>query len=715
MKMQELVIQQEPTEKTIKDIRDTKYYINREVSWLEFNYRVLEEAQDEDHPLLERLKFLIIFSSNLDEFFMVRVASLQKQLEFNIPSEVVHDGLTPADQLKAIREKIIPMLRLQESILLNDVLPSLKKENIEIHQYHDLTFDERQRLYTYFCSNIMPVLTPLGIDNGHPFPRLLNRIVNIVFFLRDEVNSTEEQRIAVLQLPTILSRFIKLDRPKGSHFVLLEEVIQANAHLLFPGLHIVESQTFRVTRDADIEIAEDEESDLMTEIVEQLRFRHWSKNVVRLEIQATMSVAIRTKIIEYLECEAAEVYELYRPLHLADFFEVVRLPYPLLKDTPLSSHSNSVIMSSSNIFEAIRKQDILTHHPFDSFSNSVVKFLTTAAKDPLVLAIKITLYRAGGRSPIIEALKIAAENGKEVTAFVELKARFDEENNIVWARQLEDKGVHVIYGILGLKTHCKIATVIRKEPDKLRSYIHFSTGNYNQTTSRTYTDIGYFTCNEEYMLDTINLFNMLTGYSNKKEWEHFSVAPVNMRKTILEKIEEEIFTHSESNQGFIYAKMNSLVDTEIIQALYRASQAGVTIRLLVRGICCLRPGIEGLSDNIEVRSILGRFLEHSRIFYFRNQGSEDFYISSADWMPRNLNRRIELFIPIYDKSSKQSLKAMLAIYWSDTVKARRLLSNGSYERLRYDKSTKFDAQEFFLQRTTNALSSTRSAKIKFDF
>jgi polyphosphate kinase len=395
--------------------------------------------------------------------------------------------------------------------------------------------------------------------------------------------------------------------------------------------------------------------------------------------------------------------------------EIVKLPYASLKDAPLNSHSNQAIMNASNIFEAIRKQDILVHHPFDSFSNSVVKFLTTAAKDPLVLAIKITLYRAGGKSPIIEALKIAAENGKEVTAFVELKARFDEENNIVWARQLEDKGVHVIYGILGLKTHCKIAAVIRKEPDKLRTYIHVSTGNYNQATSRIYTDVGYFTCKEEYMIDTINLFNLLTGYSNKKEWEHFSVAPVNMRKTILEKIEEEIFAHSTTKNGFIYAKMNSLVDTEVIQALYRASQAGVTIRLMIRGICCLRPGIPGLSETIEVRSILGRFLEHSRIFYFRNQDNDDFYISSADWMPRNLNRRVELFIPIYDKASKQSLKTMLAIYWSDNVKARRLLSDGTYERIKADKASKFDSQEFFLQRNTATISSTRSTKIKFDF
>jgi len=713
--MQEVTTHNETTEQQIKDLKDKRYYINRELSWLEFNCRVLEEAMDESHPLLERLKFLIIFSSNLDEFFMVRVASLLKQIEYNVPSEVVHDGMNANEQLKAIREKILPMLRLQESILMQDVLPSLKKENIEIHQYLDLTFEERQQLYTYFCSDILPVLTPLAIDNGHPFPRLLNRIVNIVFILKDEVNTSEEQRMAVLQLPTILSRFIKLHRSKGSHYVLLEEVIQANAHLLFPGLHIVDSHTFRVTRDADIEIAEDEESDLMTEIVEQLRFRHWSKNIVRLEIQASMSRAVRNKIIDHLECEEPEVYELHRPLHLADFMEIVKLPYTSLKDAPLNSHSNQAIMSASNIFEAIRKQDILVHHPFDSFSNSVVKFLTTAAKDPLVLAIKITLYRAGGKSPIIEALKIAAENGKEVTAFVELKARFDEENNIVWARQLEDKGVHVIYGILGLKTHCKIAAVIRKEPDKLRTYIHVSTGNYNQATSRIYTDVGYFTCKEEYMIDTINLFNLLTGYSNKKEWEHFSVAPVNMRKTILEKIEEEIFAHSTSNNGFIYAKMNSLVDTEVIQALYRASQAGVTIRLMIRGICCLRPGIPGLSDTIEVRSILGRFLEHSRIFYFRNQGNEDCYISSADWMPRNLNRRVELFIPIYDKASKQSLKTMLSIYWSDNVKARRLISDGTYERLKAEKSSKFDSQEFFLQRNTATISSTRSTKIKFDF
>jgi polyphosphate kinase len=713
--MQEVEITNEIEESEQIDIRDTQYYINRELSWLEFNYRVLEEAMDESHPLLERLKFLIIFSSNLDEFFMVRVASLLKQIEYNVPSEVVHDGMSATVQLKAIREKIIPMLRLQESILMQTVLPALKKEHIEIHQYVDLTFEERQQLYTHFCSDILPVLTPLAIDNGHPFPRLLNRIVNIVFILKDELNTSDEQRMAVLQLPTILSRFIKLDRPKGSHFVLLEEVIQANAHLLFPGLHIVVSHTFRVTRDADIEITEDEESDLMTEIVEQLRYRHWSKNIVRLEIPASMSRAIRSKIIDHLECEEPEVYELNRPLHLADFMDIVKLPYPSLKDEPLNSHSNQLIMNSSSIFDAIRKQDILVHHPFDSFTNSVVKFLTSAAKDPLVLAIKITLYRAGGKSPIIEALKIAAENGKEVTAFVELKARFDEENNIVWARQLEDKGVHVIYGILGLKTHCKIAAVIRKEPDKLRTYIHVSTGNYNLATSRIYTDVGYFTCKEEYMIDTINLFNMLTGYSNKKEWEHFSVAPVNMRKTILEKIENEIFEHTTNGNGFIYAKMNSLVDTEIIQALYRASQAGVTIRLLIRGICCLRPGLKGVSENIEVRSIIGRFLEHSRIFYFRNQGNDDFYISSADWMPRNLKRRVELFIPIYDKASKQSLKTMLSIYWSDTVKARKLLSNGTYERLQADKTSKFDSQEFFLQRNTATISATRSTKIKFDF
>lgn len=681
------------------DLHDSDYYFNRELSSLEFNAQVLAEAADASHPLLERLKFLCIFSSNLDEFFMVRVAALKEQTEGGIV-EQTPDDLSPEAQLRAIRKRLLPLLEQQTEILTKDVLPALEQNGVVIQPYQRLHKHEKERLRRYFMSDVLPILTPLGLDPGHPFPQLLNRSLNIAFSITDTRNGEETRRIGVLQVPNILSRLVDLQRDEAYQYVLLEEIIQANADILFSGLKVEQSFCFRVTRDADIEIAEDEASDLLTEIAEQTRLRRWGTDAVRLEIDAKMPRGMRTLLMNSLSLETDDVYELDRVLNLPDFLALMKVDKRRLKDTPFTTRIPPEFANEDvSIFRAIRTQDIMVHHPFDSFSNSVVKFLNTAASDSRVLAIKITLYRAGGSSPVIEALKRAAMNGKSVTAFVELKARFDEENNIVWARELEQHGVHVVYGILGLKTHSKIAMVVRRERSGMKTYLHLSTGNYNQSTARFYTDIGYFTAREEFGRDAIHLFNFLTAFSQHKDFEALTVAPINLREKALALIHREMELHSPQNPGEIRAKMNSLVDPEIIRALYAASQKGVRIQLIVRGICCLKPGIPGVSENIEVRSIIGRFLEHSRIFMFRNGGNTEVYLSSADWMPRNFNRRVELLFPIPEAGISKQIEEIFSMYWSDTAKARRLLPNGTHERIRPAQGERpFSAQQYFVEK-----------------
>ncbi len=674
----------EPNPLVVTDFRHPQYYINRELSWIDFNERVLEEAEDQTNPLLERLKFLVIFSSNLDEFFMIRVAGLKEQASVGVV-ELAPDGLTPQEQIKAISERLRPLIERQNRALLDDVLPALAEAGIVRHRLSDLVESEKLRLAAYFAAEVLPVLTPLAIDPGHPFPHLLNRSLNLALVVRDPRKHAHENEFhfAVVQVPSVLGRFIRVyaDQP-GDQFVFLEEIIAANAAALFPGLDVIASYPFRVTRDADIEIAEDEAEDLLTMMEKQVRARKWGE-AVRLEVDARMPQHVRAILMDSLDLEPIDLYEVAGPRSVADFMAVYRLDYRDLKDRPFNSRVlESFRDEERSVFSVIRGGNILLHHPFDSFS-TVVDFLVAAARDPKVLAIKQTLYRSGGDPAIISALMEAAERGKQVTALVELKARFDEENNIVWARQLEQAGVHVVYGLIGLKTHCKLSMVVRKDDTgSLRTYLHLSTGNYNPTTARLYTDVGYLTADPDFGADAVNLFNYLTGYGSPTEWRRLVMAPINLRSHILQMIQREAEAHSEDSPGRIIVKMNALVDGEIIRALYAASQAGVKIDLLVRGICCLRPGLPGVSENITVTSIVGRFLEHSRIFYYRNGGDEEIYLGSADWMPRNLNRRVEIVFPVIDADSVHRLKQTLDIYLTDTVKARRLRPDGSYERLR---------------------------------
>ena len=666
--------------KPLVDLNSEEFYLNRELSWIEFNKRVLEEAEDKTHPLLERLKFLAIYSTNLDEFFMIRVAGLQEQIYSGV-TDLSEDGMTPAEQLKEIRSRLVPLYKRQSAIWSKQVLPELTKEGIILHEINELTKDERDEFRQDFVDNILPVLTPLALDPGHPFPRLLNRSLTIAFVLYDEHDVKEEMKVAVVQLPSALPRMIKLSRQGGHHYVLVEDLIRAHADILFPGHRIHESHIFRVTRDADVEIAEDEANDLITAVAEGIRRRRWGTDAVRMEITSDMPRKLLQFFTKALELENSDVYRVDTPLNLQDFLVLLQLDKRKLKDAPFNSRVLPEFANdATDIFDVLKERDLVVHHPFDSFTNSVVKFIETAANDPNVLAIKMTLYRAGGRSPVIEALKHAASAGKNVTAFVELKARFDEETNIAWARALEQAGVHVVYGVMGLKVHCKVCLVIRKEGKNVLTYAHVATGNYNLGTSRLYTDVGIFTGRQEFERDFVHLFNLLTGYSKHASWQHLGVAPINLRERFIELIQREMMHQKEGRQGYIIAKMNALIDEKIIRALYEASMAGVKIDLIVRGVCALKPGIEGVSTNITVRSILDRFLEHSRLFWFRNGGEEDVYISSADWMNRNMERRVELLFPVHDRKVRKKLRDILSLYLSDDVKSRFLQSDGTYVR-----------------------------------
>ncbi len=687
-----------PTNKPI-DLFDERLYINRELSWVEFNRRVLEEAADHSHPLLERLKFLSIFSTNLDEFFMIRVAGLMEQRDLGV-TELSPDGMTPSEQLRELRNRLLPLYRWQSELYRTDVLPGLAKEGIYFLQFNELTPDEQREFQADFADNVMPVLTPLALDTGHPFPRLLNRSLNIAFVLFDEVDGEEEMKVAVLQLPSALPRLVRVQRSSGIYFMPLEEIIRSQAGILFPGLRLRESHAFRVTRDADVEIAEDEANDLITAVAEGIRQRRWGTDAVRLEVGTDMPAFLLDVLVRSLELTASDVYHVDIPLNLQDYLELMKLEKRRLKDAPFTSRVLPEFATEGlNIFDILKQEDVMVHHPFDSFTNSVVKFISTAASDPNVLAIKITLYRAGGKSPVIEALKRAANNGKNVTAFVELKARFDEETNINWARELENSGVHVVYGVQGLKVHCKVCLVIRKEGNKVLTYAHVGTGNYNLTTSRLYTDVGIFTGRQEFEHDFVHLFNLLTGYSKHTGWEQLGVAPVNLRQKFLALIEREQQHALAGGSGHIVAKMNALIDPPIIRALYKASMAGVRIELIVRGVCCLRPGLENVSETISVRSILDRFLEHSRIYWFANNGAPEVFISSADWMSRNLDRRVELLFPVKEPKVRTALKEILDLYLAGVARARILQPDGSYVRPEgYDKEDAFRVQMALLKR-----------------
>jgi polyphosphate kinase len=675
------------------DRESPNLFINRELSSLQYTHRVLEEAIDVSNPVLERVKFLAIVGSNVDEFFMVRVAGLKKQVDAGVV-DLPPDGLPPAEQLAEIRKVTSSLMKEASDFLENGLIPALNDSGIFLLDYKELNKQQKENIETYYHDVIFPVLTPLAFDPGHPFPYISNLSLNLAVLLKDKKGVNHFARIKV---PNTLPRLVPIKRSSGGvrkdgtvpynhYFVWLEQVISANLASLFPGMEVIESHPFRVVRDADMVIQELEASDLLETIEQTVRQRRFG-SVVMITINESMSTRIRDILMENLEVDRNSIYTIDGPMGYSDLWALYSIDRFDLKDPPFKPAIPRRLknIDEGNIFSAIREGDIILHHPYDSFI-PVIQFLKTAANDPDVLAIKMTLYRVGSRPPVVDALLEAAENGKQVAVLVELKARFDEESNIGWARKLEKEGVHVVYGLLGLKTHSKVAMVIRKEGDGIRRYLHMATGNYNAITAQSYEDIGMFTCDEDMGTDATDLFNYLTGYSSKKEYRKLLVAPINLRKRMEELIGREIEVQKNGGQGHLIFKVNSMVDKKMIQLLYQASQAGVKIDLFVRGICCMRPGIPGVSENIQITSIVGRFLEHSRIYYFKNDGNEEIYLGSADLMPRNIDRRVEVLFPVKDKQMVLHIRDdILAYYAKDNTKARRMLPDGSYSRLKPQK------------------------------
>ncbi|MBA2379417.1 MAG: polyphosphate kinase 1 [Blastocatellia bacterium] len=682
---------------------DGRKAFNRELSWLEFNRRVLDEAMDESLPVLERLKFLAIFSTNLDEFFMIRVSGLKEQIEEGV-AELSPDGMTAAEQLREIGKRLRPMLKKQASYLKETVLPALSEASISIEPYSSLNVKDKKRLEKYFRDNLFPILTPQAVDSSHPFPYISNLSVNLGLFIEPVRQATQknlkhlfrQKRFARIKLPPTVPRLIPIS-VKAQRFALLEEVIAANAADLFPNMKTGEGFLFRVTRDADIELREDEAGDLMRTLEVELRRRRF-RFPVRLEVSADMPDKMLKYLTTGIGIDETDVYRIDGFVDIPDLMQLYSLDRPLLKDKPIPVVYPSVF-SDKSIFDVIKRQDVLLHHPYHSFS-VVSDFIAAAANDKDVQAIKMCLYRTGPDSPIVRSLIRASQQGKQVTALVELKARFDEENNIEWARRLENEGVHVVYGIHSLKTHSKVLLVVRREREKLARYVHIGTGNYNPSTAKLYTDIGLLTTDEDICVDVTNLFNFLTGYSQQDDYRKLLVAPLNLREQSVKLIRREIANKKAGRIARIIVKINSLTDDEIIDELYAASEAGVEIDLIVRGICSLRPGVKGMSENIRVRSIVGRFLEHSRVFYFANGGKpedEEVYISSADWMHRNLDRRVEVAVPIRDEEIKRyAIDDLFGTYLKDNCNARVLRPDGTYKKVSAGSSTRFDSQMFFV-------------------
>ncbi len=681
---------------SVPSLDDPSLYLNRELSWLEFNRRVLEEAQDAQVPLLERLKFLAIVSSNLDEFFMVRVGGLQQKVQAGIAQGSGADRMPPVDQLERMGQVVRQMVAEQYSCLIQDLLPALEREGVVFRRLTDLTEADQRKMGEVFRREIFPVLTPLAIDPGHPFPRLLNKSLNLaVVLLRP---GEAEKLVAVVQVPAVLPRFVQLQAEKGLAFTPLETVIRMHLPELFPGMQVDGATVFRVTRNSEYEIDDDEVESLLKTIEEEIRKRRRGA-AVRLEIEADAPAEVEQFLTAALDLDATDVYRIPGLLDLAGLFQIYGLAgFPHLRDTHFVPQLVPEFVQASSPWAAIRAKDVLVHHPYESFS-PIVDFIEAAASDERVLAIKQTLYRTSSDSPIVRALERAADNGKQVLALIELKARLDEERNILWARELEMAGVHVVFGFVGLKTHCKVALVVRKEDDGIRRYVHLATGNYNPQTARLYTDLGYFTCNPDFCEDVSALFNYLTGYSELPQWRKLVVAPSRLQTFMVDKIAQEAAHQQAGREGRIIAKINGLLEPAIVQALYRASQAGVRIDLICRGICSLRPGIPGVSENIRVISIVDRFLEHSRIFYFGNGGDPLVYIGSADWMDRNLSRRVEVVFPIEQPDLKQRLiREILATSLADNLKARELLPDGSYRRvLPKQGQSRVRSQERFLE------------------
>lgn len=682
-------------------LSDPALYINRELSWIRFNQHVLDEAKDPSHPLLERIKFLAIFSNNLDEFFMVRVSGLHHQLAEGV-IKLPPDGLTTMEQLERINSDLVPLLKEQTRVWLEDIIPALQKAGIIIHTRSTLDDTKRKQLRKYFFREIFPVLTPLAFDKSHPFPFISNLALNLAVILRRP--GSHEELFARIKIPNkLFPRLIELatdparkDLSGRQEFIFLEELIADNLDLLFPGMEIVAAYPFRVTRDADIEIEEDEADDLLS-AVEQSISKRWIGTPVRIEVAEDMIPAIVDMMGAKLAKYPHMFYRVRGPVGLADLFCMMNLDRPDLKDTPYAPSVPDRLDRDPDIFHAIGQRDIMLFNPYESFQ-PVIEFLEAAAHDPDVLAIKMTLYRTGTNSPIVQALLDAREHGKAVSVLVELKARFDEENNIGWARALERAGAHVVFGIMGLKVHAKLCLVVRKEKTGIVRYVHMSSGNYNAVTAKIYTDIGLFTANEEISSDVSHLFNVLTGYSQFSAYHHLLVAPGGIKKGIIGLIEREIERQKSHGDGRITFKLNALQDAGVIRALYRASQEGVVIHLQVRGICCLRPGIEGISDNITVTTIVGRFLEHTRIYHFHNGGDPLVLMGSSDLMPRNLKRRIEVLYPILDPGIRDEvINTILPVHLHDTVKTRILQADGSYVRVSKENRDQMQAQEWLIE------------------
>lgn len=675
------------------DFCNPKYYTNRELSWILFDHRVLNEARDKNIPLFERLKFLSITASNLDEFFMIRVASLKDMVNAGYEKKDIA-GMTPKAQLDAIDVAIHGLVDLQYSTWNRSLVPQLAKSGLQIIASHEeLTEEEGAFIDKYFEENVYPVLTPMAVDSSRPFPLVRNKTLNIAALVHKK--NQEELEFATVQVPSVLSRIVQLPTEgRAKKVIFLEEMIERNMHKLFLNYDIVCAHPFRIMRNADLTIEEDEAADLLKEIEKQLKKRQWGE-AIRLEVEEGIDRRLLKILKKELHLEEQSIYEIAGPLDLTvlmklyglDGFEHLKTPKHIPQQVP-------ELPAGCKIFDEIRKGDILLHHPYQTFE-PVVDFIRQAAKDSEVLAIKQTLYRVSGNSPIIAALAQAAENGKQVTVLVELKARFDEENNIVWAKMLEKAGCHVIYGLVGLKTHSKITLVVRREEDGIRRYVHLGTGNYNDATAKLYTDIGLFTCSEAVGEDATAVFNMLSGYSEPRVWNKLSVAPLWLKDKFLYLIDREKRHAEEGHPARIIAKMNSLCDRDIIAALYAASAAGVKIDLIVRGICCLKTGLEGVSENITVRSIVGNFLEHSRIFYFENDENYEIYCGSADWMPRNLERRVEILFPVDRPRLKEELLHILQCQLKDNVKAAVLQADGTYEKVDKRGKSLFQAQEAF--------------------
>ena len=658
------------------NLNDPVLYINRELSWLDFNDRVLEEAFDKDNPVLERLKFLAITSSNLDEFFMIRVAGLKEQEEAGYlgrdPS-----GLTASDQLRMISQKVHKMVDRQYNCLNRSLIPALRKNKIFFLKMNDLNEEQRGFVERYFADTIYPVITPMAVDQARPFPFLPNKSINLGVVLE---NASHETLFALVQIPGLLPRIIKLPAKNRDCFIFLGDIIKEFMDSLFSGYRIKSIHSFRITRNADLSIDEEDAHDLLVEIERSLQRRRWGFPV-RLEIEKGMADELREYLKERLEIDEEDIYVSSGPIDLSVWMKFSQIRgYDQLRFPVALPQASPDLYGREDPFELVRERDIMLHHPYESFQH-IIDLVFMAANDPAVLAIKQTLYRVSGDSPIIKARVQAAENGKQVTVLVELKARFDEESNIQWAKTLERAGCHVVYGLVGLKTHSKLLMIVRDEDDGIRRYLHLSTGNYNDTTAKRYTDIGLLTVREHLAADASALFNVLTGYSLPPRWKSFAVAPYNLRESFVKLVQGEIENANRGYDARIIIKINSLLDKACIDKLYEASMAGVKIDLIVRGICCLRSGIPGISDNINVRSIVGRYLEHSRIFYFQNIDNPRYFLSSADLMPRNLDRRIEVMFPVEDEKQKMKLNSLLQLLLRDTVKARIQSPSGDYKRI----------------------------------